>query len=198
MLTEDVPVAEGGICRLFFSPPVVIYSRMTGMSESDKQPLFVYAPDAVVRRVLSGLAPAFGLTLAYCEDPQQAALSLTPPLRAGAVLQRLQRAGRPQPAPPPLVGRFLFDPVLGLLVEAQSAEEIALTEKESAILLCLLAARGEIVLRRDLLQHVWGYVEGVETHTIETHIYRLRQKIEIDPGAPAILLTEEQGYRLAL
>lgn len=168
------------------------------MSESEKPPIFIYAPDPVVCRVLSSLAPTFGLALAYCDDPAQAVLSLTPPFRAGTVLHRLQRIRRSPPVALPLIGRFLFDPVQGLLLDDELSEDVPLTEKECAILTCLLAARGGTVLRRDLLQHVWGYVEGVETHTIETHIYRLRQKIEIDPGTPAILLTEEQGYRLAL
>ncbi|QQG36379.1 MAG: winged helix-turn-helix domain-containing protein [Micavibrio aeruginosavorus] len=166
------------------------------MSESSAKPVLVFASDPVVQRVLTSLAPAFALTLQFCDDPRQAALKLSPPLRAGTVLRRLQ--GLKQAAPLPPLGRFLFDPSLALLVDEESAEEVALTEKESAILSCLLSAPGHAVSRRDLLQHVWGYVEGVETHTIETHIYRLRQKIEIDPGNPVTLLTEEQGYRLML
>lgn len=166
------------------------------MSETVIKTVLVFAPDLVVQRVLSALAPAFDLVPRFCDDPQQAALTLTPPVRAGAVLRRMQTLR--DIAPPPLLGRFLFDPLLAVLIDEETAEEVSLTEKEAAILNCLLAARGRVVPRRDLLQHVWGYVEGVETHTIETHIYRLRQKIESDPGSPVILITEEQGYRLGL
>ncbi len=73
---------------------------------------------------------------------------------------------------------------------------LRLTEKETAILLCLKESEGERVSRQKLLEDVWAYAEGVETHTLETHIYRLRQKIERDPSAPEILLTAEDGYRL--
>jgi hypothetical protein len=73
---------------------------------------------------------------------------------------------------------------------------IRLTEKEVAILTFLYKSKGSLVSRRDLLAAVWEYAESVETHTLETHIYRLRQKIETDPSKPDILLTEENGYRV--
>jgi len=75
-------------------------------------------------------------------------------------------------------------------------ETLRLTEKETAILSYLNAAAGKPVGREDLLRHVWSYVPEVETHTLETHIYRLRQKIEDDPSSPKILITQGDGYAL--
>lgn len=95
------------------------------------------------------------------------------------------------------IGTYTFDAYDFLLTD-KSGENIRLTEKEAAILLCLQAASGGIVGRQTLLDEVWGYAQNVETHTLETHIYRLRQKIEADPSNPQILKTEEDGYALAL
>jgi DNA-binding response OmpR family regulator len=72
---------------------------------------------------------------------------------------------------------------------------IALTDKETALLVQLLAARGAVVLREALLAEVWG-AEEMETHTLETHIYRLRQKLEAVSMPPAAIMAEEAGYRL--
>lgn len=74
---------------------------------------------------------------------------------------------------------------------------LRLTEKETAILAYLHTA-GAPVSREALLERVWSYVPEVETHTLETHIYRLRQKIEEDPSSPKILLTQGDGYSVAL
>jgi DNA-binding response OmpR family regulator len=71
-----------------------------------------------------------------------------------------------------------------------------LTDKETAILRYLYRADQQPISRETLLQEVWGYNSGVTTHTLETHIYRLRQKIEEDAATPAILVTESRGYKL--
>ncbi len=70
-----------------------------------------------------------------------------------------------------------------------------LTEKEAAILKFLYRA-GRVIGRDTLLGEVWGYNAGVTTHTLETHVYRLRRKIERDPSHAEILVTEPGGYRL--
>ena len=76
-------------------------------------------------------------------------------------------------------------------------KKIRLTEKETNILKYLYRAGAKAVSREELLAEVWGYNAGVTTHTLETHVYRLRQKIEPDPGNARLLLTEAGGYRLA-
>ena len=70
------------------------------------------------------------------------------------------------------------------------------TEKETAILRYLYRAGRRPISREILLQEVWGYNSGVTTHTLETHIYRLRQKVEKDASNPSILVTEAGGYKL--
>ena len=75
-------------------------------------------------------------------------------------------------------------------------KKIRLTEKETAILKYLFRAGQKVVTRDVLLHEVWGYNAGVTTHTLETHIYRLRQKIERDPASAEILITDTGGYKL--
>ena len=94
------------------------------------------------------------------------------------------------------IGPYLFRPSAKMLLEATRNRKIRLTEKESAILKYLYRAGGRAVGRQVLLNEVWGYNSAVTTHTLETHIYRLRQKIEPDPSSARLLLTEGGGYRL--
>ncbi len=93
------------------------------------------------------------------------------------------------------IGLYQFDSA-GLTLR-DDLRLLRLTEKERDILLALLDAPGRRIDRREMLEKVWGYASGVETHTLETHIYRLRQKIETDPAKPVIVLTDGDGYRLA-
>ncbi|WP_043062997.1 winged helix-turn-helix domain-containing protein, partial [Brucella anthropi] len=74
--------------------------------------------------------------------------------------------------------------------------KIRLTEKEAAIIKYLYRAGDKVIGRDVLLEEVWGYNSGVTTHTLETHVYRLRQKIEKDPSNAALLVTESGGYKL--
>lgn len=92
------------------------------------------------------------------------------------------------------VGPYRFLPAAKML-ETSSGKKIRLTEKETAILKYLYR-QGKVVDRDTLLAEVWGYNSGVSTHTLETHIYRLRQKIEPVSGETTLLLTESGGYRL--
>lgn len=95
------------------------------------------------------------------------------------------------------IGPYTFRPAFKRL-EPGEGREIRLTEKETNILKYLYRAGGKPVARDELLHEVWGYNSGVTTHTLETHIYRLRQKIEPEKGQARILMTEPGGYRLEL
>ena len=94
------------------------------------------------------------------------------------------------------IGPYSFRPAAKLLVDEAGGRKIRLTEKETAILKYLYRAGDRVVGRDTLLGEVWGYNAGVTTHTLETHVYRLRQKIERDPAQAEILVTEPGGYRL--
>ena len=94
------------------------------------------------------------------------------------------------------IGPYTFQPSQKLLTD-EANKKVRLTEKECNILKFLYRAGGTVVGRDVLLHEVWGYNAEVTTHTLETHIYRLRQKIEPDPGAARLLVTEQGGYRLA-
>lgn len=94
------------------------------------------------------------------------------------------------------IGPYVFRPAAKLLEEKVRNKRIRLTEKEASILKYLYRAGKRPVARQVLLNEVWGYNAAVTTHTLETHIYRLRQKIEPDPANSKLLLTETGGYRL--
>jgi DNA-binding response OmpR family regulator len=94
-----------------------------------------------------------------------------------------------------LLGPYIFKPAQKFLLK-DDGRKIRLTEKETNILKYLLRAENATVQREVLLHEVWGYNAGVTTHTLETHIYRLRQKIELDPSQAKLLVTESGGYKI--
>ena len=121
------------------------------------------------------------------------------PFRLGVLLARLRAQLRQfelsDDATFP-IGPYTFRPSAKMLLNADSNRKIHLTEKETAILKYLYRMGDRPVTREVLLDEVWGYNAGVTTHTLETHIYRLRQKIEPEPTNARILVTEPGGYRL--
>lgn len=94
------------------------------------------------------------------------------------------------------IGPYQFHPAGKVLID-DKARKLRLTDKEANILKYLYRAGAKPVTREELLAEVWGYNAGVTTHTLETHVYRLRQKIEADPTHARLLLTEAGGYRLS-
>jgi DNA-binding response OmpR family regulator len=124
---------------------------------------------------------------------------ITKPFRLGVLLARLRAQLRQHEQSEDAVftiGPYNFRPSAKLLVDAGGKKKIRLTEKETAILKYLFRAGERATGRELLLNEVWGYNAGVTTHTLETHVYRLRQKIELDPSKAEILVTEPGGYRL--
>lgn len=120
------------------------------------------------------------------------------PFRIGVLLARIRaqlKAHESSEDAAIKIGPYAFRPSAKTLTDAGDAL-IRLTEKETNILKYLFRAGMNVVSREELLTEVWGYNSGVTTHTLETHIYRLRQKIERDPSNAVMLVTDAGGYRL--
>jgi DNA-binding response OmpR family regulator len=124
---------------------------------------------------------------------------VTKPFRLSVLLARLRahlRQSEHSDDAVFMIGPYTFRPGAKLLTDRSGRKKVRLTEKETAILKYLYRAGDRPIGRDTLLGEVWGYNAGVTTHTLETHVYRLRQKIERDPARAEILVTEPGGYRL--
>jgi DNA-binding response OmpR family regulator len=124
---------------------------------------------------------------------------LTKPLRLNELQARLRaqlRSFDNSEAAVFTIGQYTFRPSAKLLQDPARNRCFRLTDKETAILKFLYRAGAQSVTRPVLLENVWGYPSHVETHTLETHIYRLRRKLEANPASCSLLITEAGGYRL--
>lgn len=170
----------------------------------------------------AALAEAFGKTADFSADPVGADLvfyaagSAAPAGLSPAVprlildLRQTQRLGSLLRRARQMIDTpafYLEDITLGPAVFQPQEKNIrlpghaptALTDKEVDILLCLARLHGNALKREDLLRHVWRYQPGVDTHTLETHVYRLRQKLAAMGGLENLLITDEDGgYRLSV
>lgn len=179
------------------------YTSFAELSTDFNPDLVLYAPtkdgeDIPENMNIIGFVPK-DLSLADTQK-QSCLMVFNAPVRLGVVKQALysyitQRRQRDQ-LKPVVMGRFELDPKTNQMMDFKTKVSYRLTEKEQDILLYLSSQNGAPVTRQDLLDHVWQYAKGVETHTLETHIYRLRQKIEQDPTRPQFLMTNEAGYFL--
>ena len=124
---------------------------------------------------------------------------VTKPFRLGVLLARIRAQLRQFEQSEDAVftiGPYSFRPSAKMLIDEAKNMKVRLTEKETSILKYLYRVGNKVVGRDTLLGEVWGYNAGVTTHTLETHVYRLRQKIEDDPSNAKLLVTEPGGYRL--
>ncbi|MBF0677390.1 MAG: response regulator transcription factor [Devosia sp.] len=123
---------------------------------------------------------------------------LTKPFRFPVLMARINAALRQHDQSEDAVftiGQYSFQPAAKTL-ETNDGLKVRLTDKETSILKYLYRQGPKTITRDVLLKEVWGYNNRVTTHTLETHIYRLRQKIERDPSNARLLVTEDGGYRL--
>ncbi|MCP5364296.1 MAG: response regulator transcription factor [Hyphomicrobiales bacterium] len=124
---------------------------------------------------------------------------ITKPFRLSVLLARLRAHIRQHERSDDatfVIGPYTFQPSAKLLIHNETAKKIRLTDKEAAILKYLYRSGSRVISRDVLLDEVWGYNAAVTTHTLETHVYRLRQKIELNPSEAEILVTDAGGYRL--
>jgi DNA-binding response OmpR family regulator len=139
-------------------------------------------------------------------SPSDDTITIAKPFRLSELMSRLRSrlatgAGTDPRGHAPAavrIGPYEFIPGDKALRDCAANLRIRLTEKEAAILAFLHRMGERAVPRQELLTQVWGYNPAVTTHTLETHIYRLRRKIEADPAKACLLVTEAGGYRLAV
>ena len=168
-------------------------------------------PDQDGREVCKALraagvrSPIIMLTAADSDDDTITGLNagandyVTKPFRMAVLLARVKAHLRQHDQSDDaifVIGPYKFQPAAKMLMVGEGDKRIRLTEKETAILKYLYRVGNKTVPRETLLDEVWGYNAGVATHTLETHVYRLRQKIEPDPQQVQLLVTEPGGYRL--
>jgi DNA-binding response OmpR family regulator len=163
-------------------------------------PLPDRSPEAFADALRAGgiTAPILLIVAADAPVADAGMATLSRPFRLGALFARIDALLSSAAGDTPVaIGRYRFRSAEKLLVDPADAREIRLTEKEAAILDYLVQAGDRVTTRELLLNEVWGYNSNVTTHTLETHVYRLRRKIESDPAKAEILVSEPGGYRLA-
>jgi DNA-binding response OmpR family regulator len=124
---------------------------------------------------------------------------VTKPFRIGVLMARLRahlREHEQSEYAVYTIGPYSFRPAAKIMLDTETDKKVRLTDKETAIVKYLYLAGDRVISRATLLGEVWGYNASVTTHTLETHVYRLRQKIEREPSNAKILVTEPSGYRL--
>lgn len=197
--TVEAADAAGGLAALRAGPPFAAMLLDVGLPDMDGRDLC-----RLMRRE-GARGPIIMLTAAGTDADAILGLDagasdyVLKPFRLGVLMARLRAQLRQFEHAEDAefaVGPYSFRPAAKMLLDEARNRKIRLTEKEAAILKRLHRAGDKPVPRDTLLGEVWGYNAAVATHTLETHVYRLRQKIERDPANAEILITEPGGYRL--
>ncbi len=147
-----------------------------------------HAPDLLIVQQGHGIAPEF-IAIPSLEIPKGA-------VRLGEIMDRLSYllSGRESHIEDEHeqidLGEFILFPAENILTHQESGDDIRLTDKERLLLRYLYEAGETGLPRKDLLKSVWGYADDAETHTLETHIYRLRQKLELYHAQNMIKVSE--------
>ncbi|MEM9469851.1 MAG: helix-turn-helix domain-containing protein [Pseudomonadota bacterium] len=136
------------------------------------------------------------------EDEKSILFDVNFPIKASHFAKKIQQSIKlvtvPQLEEIIKIQGLIFEPHQLQIRKQEGSDPIILTEKERDILVFLFTSEDHLASREALLRSIWRYVPDIETHTLETHMYRLRQKIENDPSNPKIVVTEEEGYRLVI
>jgi DNA-binding response OmpR family regulator len=206
-------VASSGVYQSFEAATLDEATKFLGASEArfDSIILDINLPDgdgrdfcALIRKQ-GHTMPIIMLTGSADEDHVVSGLNagandyIAKPFRVNELLARLQAQLRLFDTSEDAVftiGPYTFRPAAKLLIGSDKKQRLRLTAKEVDILKFLYRNANKVVSRQVLLDEVWGYNAGVTTHTLETHVYRLRQKIEADPTNCRLLMTAPGGYRL--
>ncbi len=171
------------------------------------QPIFVIeSNDFVVKKLSEGLnlygfSEGVNIISDASDMADSAVIHVSYPIRLGGLIDQIEYFQQKNSVSQRDIisfGGYRLDRHQGLFYIEGEANPLRLTEKEVALLVLLYEAQGEAVSRETLLEKIWQYAESVETHTLETHIYRLRQKVESDPAEPQLLRTNENGYFLSI
>lgn len=181
LLIDSEPAARQTLAEVLESAGYAVTASAT-LPESADADLILADPAQLAGRTTDGIP----------------VVALSKPVRLGPLLARVEDmlARRPAGGQATAIGPWRFLAASRLL-EGEAGRKVRLTDKESAILEHLIKTGG-VVTRETLLAEVWGYSAAITTHTLETHIYRLRRKIEPDPANATLLITEPGGYRLSI
>lgn len=170
-------------------------------ADAEKADIIIIDEDISALNKIKHKGPLFFLNADSENSPLQATNIVTKPIRLSFLLDELKscinffensKEGYLS------FNKYIVRPISKDIINKRNNEEIKLTEKEVSILKYLYKNKDRLVSKNELLQEVWGYSPDVSTHTIETHIYRLRQKVEHDDPEAQLILTADGGYQLKI